>query len=107
MSPRRARCFGYVRDKLVQSLPYDADRLRARQIQIAEAVDLVMQKLPGIRATRNRASRTREHPESACSLVAKALENVGHAMSENNVQKAWEAYGVAGADFVVKTSSAN
>ena len=84
----------YVRDMLERSLPHDKDRLRARQIQIANAVDMVLQKLPGIRATRNQASRTAKHPESACSLVAKALAKVGRAMSENNVQKAWEAYGV-------------
>ena len=55
---------------------------------------MVLQKLPDIRATRNKASHTAEHPESACSLVAKALEKVGHPMGENNVQVAWQAYGV-------------
>ena len=32
----------YVRDVLERSLPHDEDRLRARQIQIAAAVDLVL-----------------------------------------------------------------
>ena len=64
------------------------------QVQIAEAVDMVMAKLPDIRTTRNRASRTAKHRELACSLVAKALGNVGRAMSEDNVQVAWERYGV-------------
>ncbi len=94
MPPRRARCFATSATILERSLPYDEDRLRARQVQIATAVDMVLQKLPDIQATRNQASRQREHPESACSLVAKALAKVGHPMSENNVQKAWETYGV-------------
>ena len=68
---------------------------------------MVMQKLPDIQATRNQASRTEKHPESACSLVAKALEKVGQPMGENNVQKAGKAYGVAAADFVIRTLRTN
>ena len=84
----------YVRDELERSLPHDKDRLRADRSRSPMPSTWCWQKLPDIRATRNQASRTAEHPESACSLVAKALANVGRAMSENNVQKAWEAHGV-------------
>ena len=44
----------YVRDELESALPYDKDRLRARQVQIATAVDMVLEtcRASGRRATR-------------------------------------------------------
>ena len=82
----------------------DEDYLRGLRRQIAHAVENVLAKLPDVRPTRNHASRTPRHPESACSLVAKALARVGRAVSENNVQKAWEAYG-AFRDYVCSKDS--
>ncbi len=94
----------YMRNQLEVSLPRDEDYLRGLRRQIAHAVENVLAKLPDVRPTRNHASRTPRHPESACSLVAKALARVGRAMSENNVQKAWEAYG-AFRDYVCSKNS--
>lgn len=82
-----------VRDILERLLPNDEERRRERKVQIATAVDMVLQKWPGIMATRNRESRSETPPELACSLVTKALAKVD-PMSDINVQKIWETYGV-------------
>lgn len=55
----------------------------SRNVVICNAVRGIAEQY-GFAKTRNRVTR---RVESACSIVAKALEKIGHAMSEENVEK--------------------
>jgi hypothetical protein len=59
-----------------------------RDITIANTITLVCRDF-GLRPTRSRATRDKDGPESACSIVTKALSRLGIYMSEDAVEKIW------------------
>jgi hypothetical protein len=58
---------------------------------IARAVEAVMLDT-GLRPTRNRTRRTKEAPQSACSIVAEQLGSQRIQLGEDAVEKIWSAY---------------
>jgi hypothetical protein len=60
----------------------------ARDVTIGTAVSRVVEH-HGFPQTRNKATRDKAGRDSACSIVADALEEVGIHMSEDAVEKVW------------------
>ena len=61
----------------------DEDRPRERQVQIATAVDMVLQTTARHQGDAQPGEPRKSPPESACSLVAKALAKVDMSHERN------------------------
>lgn len=78
-------------------------RNQHRDSQIGRAVLGVVMRYQ-IRPTRNRAARDRPNaPESACSIVAKALRTLGFNLTEEAVEAIWNRIGGGQALAVLKS----